>query len=84
MAGITILQMLAVLFFGIFGQLYVRIFSLNGSLDKMWLMFFVGPPVSLVPALMMYFGSVSPGKGSKPYDNYMWLPTILAFVCPFI
>ena len=84
MAGISLLQMLAVLFFGVFGQLYVRIFVLEGSLDKIWLMFFCIPPFSLVPALMMYFGSVSKGQGGKPYDMFMWLPTLLAIVCPML
>jgi hypothetical protein len=83
MAGISILQMLAVLFLGVFAQLYMRIFVLNGSLDKIWLMFFCVPPLSLVPALMMYFGAVSPGQGGKPYDMYMWLPAILSIVGPF-
>ena len=83
MAGISILQMLAVLIFGVFGQLYVRIFALEGSLDKIWLMLFCVPPLSLVPALMMYFGAVLPGQGGKPYDMYMWLPFILAIICPY-
>jgi hypothetical protein len=58
-----------------FAQMYARIVSLKGSLDKMWLMIpiFMIPPISFVPAGMMYFGKVKPGEGGKPYDNFVWI-----------
>ena len=83
MASISFLQMLSVLFLGVFAQLYMRIVVLDGSLDKIWLMFFCVPPFSLVPALMMYFGAVEKGQGGKPYDMYMWLPSLLAIIGPY-
>jgi hypothetical protein len=84
MTSISILQLFAVIFFGVFGQLYMRIFVLDGSLDKIWLMFFCFPPFSIIPALMMYFGAVLPGQGGKPYDIFMLLPSFLAIIGPYI
>jgi hypothetical protein len=84
MTSISLPQMFAVIFMGVFAQLYMRIFVLDGSLDKPWLLLFGIPPLSIVPALMMYFGAVAPGQGGKPYDMYMWLPTGLTFLAPIV
>jgi len=84
MTRISVLQMVSVIITGVFAQLYMRIFVLEGSLDKIWLMFFCVPPFSIVPALMMYYGAVLPGQGGKPYDYYMWLPTLLAIIGPYL
>ena len=63
-------------------QLWARIFWMNGSMDKPWLLipiFFV-PPFSLVPAFMMYFGYVADGQGvTPPYDWWMLVPIIVKF-----
>ena len=42
------------------GQLWARIFWLDGSLDKAWLLFplFLIFPFSILPSLTMYFGFV--------------------------
>ena len=64
------------------GQLWARVFWLDGSLDKMWLLFpfFLMIPFSIVPAFAMYFGYVKKGPGGKPYDVYMWIPIICKFL----
>ena len=58
------------------GQLYARVNIFNGSLDKWWLMFplLLFPPLSFIPLIMMKFGLVKNGNGSKPVDNFMLIP----------
>ena len=53
-----------------FGPLYARIVDLNGSLDHAWTMFpvFNVFPLSIIPVLMIAFGAIKNGNGSKPYD----------------
>lgn len=66
-----------------FGQLWARIFWLDGSLDKLWLLLpipFFAPPFSIIPALAMYFGYIKKGPGGRPYDVYMWIPIIFKFL----
>jgi hypothetical protein len=77
----TKINIFQVLFFAIIpmGQLWARVFLLNGSLDKKWLflpMFFM-PPFTLIPMIMMKMGKVEKGKGSVPYDYLMFIPIIL-------
>lgn len=62
-----------------FGQLFARIFYLDGSLDKWWLLIpiFYSPPFSLAPMIMILLGLVKKGKGGKPYDSYIYIPMIL-------
>jgi hypothetical protein len=69
-----------------FGQLIVRIFYLNGSLDKLWLMFpmLLFFPFSLIPMLLIKFGFVQDGKGSDPIDKIMLLPLIARIVALFV
>ena len=64
------------------GQLYARIFLLNGSLDSKWafLPFFMFPPLQFIPLIMMKLGIIKKGKGGKPYDWYMLIPMILKFL----
>ena len=68
------------------GQLWARIFWLDGSLDKAWLLFplFLIFPFSILPSLTMYFGFVKKGIGGKPYDNFMWIPIIFKFLLSFL
>jgi len=68
------------------GQLWARIFWLDGSLDKSWLMFplFLIFPFSILPSLAIYFGYVKKGIGGEPYDNFMWIPIIFKFLLSFI
>jgi len=65
-----------------FAQLFARISSLNGSLDKKWLLLppFMIPPFSFIPAGMMYFGKVKEGSGGKPYDKFMLIPILTSFI----
>ena len=69
-----------------FAQLYFRIFDLNGSIDKPWLLIpiFFMPPFSIIPALMMYFGYVKEGEGGKPYDYYMLIPIIFNIIIAIV
>jgi hypothetical protein len=83
MTNVGIWPMLAMIFLGPLAQLYVRIFYLSGSLDKIWLMLLSFPPISLIPSLLIYFGYVADGQGGTPYDMYMWLPTILSLLGSF-
>jgi hypothetical protein len=82
--SISFLQMISVVVFGVFAQLYMRVVVLEGSLDKLWLMFFCVFPFSIVPALMMYSGAVALGQGGKPYDYFMLLPTALGIIGPYL
>ncbi len=68
------------------GQLYARVNIFNGSLDKWWLMFplLLFPPLSFIPLIMMKFGLVKNGTGSKPVDNFMLIPIIAKLIIPFI
>jgi hypothetical protein len=66
-----------------FGQLWARIFWLDGSLDKLWLLFpvpFFAPPFSIIPALAMYFGFIKKGQGGPTYDKFMLIPIIFKFI----
>lgn len=59
-------------------QLYFRIFKLNGSLDKPWLLlpFFLIFPFSALPTFMMHYGYVKKGAGGPVHDNWMYLPVV--------
>lgn len=66
-----------------FGQLWARVFWLDGSLDKAWLLFplpFFAPPFSIIPALAIYFGYINKGKGGPTYDKFMLIPIIFKFI----
>jgi hypothetical protein len=69
-----------------FAPLYARVVDLNGSLDHPWTMFplFNILPFSLVPVLMMAFGKIKKGKGSKPYDHFMWIPILFRFIASLL
>jgi hypothetical protein len=85
MSNINIFQ---VIFFAILplGQLWARVFLLNGSLDKKWLFlpFLMMPPFTLIPMIMMKMGKVAMGKGSTPYDSIMLLPILLHLIMTYI
>ena len=65
-----------------FGPLFARIFLLNGSLDKIWLLFpvFLLPPFSIISAVLMKSGYIKKGKGGTPYDGFMLIPIISKFL----
>lgn len=67
-----------------FGPLFARVFLLDGSLDKKWLMLFSFFPLSIIPALFMYFGYIKKGKQGKPYDTWMYIPIIAKFLLAFL
>jgi len=63
-------------------QLIIRVFSMKGSLDKPWLLLFMFPIFSVVPAIMMALGKVEEGNAINPYDDFMMLSPIL--YCVFL
>jgi len=69
-----------------YGPLYARVFKLNGSLDKKFLLpllFIPIFPFQFINMLLMYFGYIKPGPGkTKPYDNYMIFPIIIKLILP--
>lgn len=69
-----------------FAPLYARVVDFNGSLDHAWTMFplFNVLPFSIVPILMMAFGIIKKGKGTKPYDHFMWIPIIFRFIASLL
>jgi hypothetical protein len=67
-----------------FGQLLARILFLDGSLDKIWLLFFGIPPLTIIPALLIMFGMIKKGKGGKPWDIYILIPIIINIISGFI
>jgi hypothetical protein len=60
------------------GQLWCRVFDLDGSLEHAWLLFplFMIFPFSIIPMLLIYFNFVKKGKGSKPADFYLIFPIV--------
>jgi hypothetical protein len=74
---------------GPFGQLYMRLKYLNGSLDKLWLMLvplFWIPPFSLFPVIWARFGwmkKISGNKGSV-LDFGLLLPILAKILLPFL
>jgi len=86
MVNLSIIGLLVLIFVPI-SQLYARIFWMHGSLDKWWLLIpvFWFPPLSLVPSLMIYFGSVADGPGGiDPYDYWMLIPIFVKMFAGFI
>jgi hypothetical protein len=68
------------------GQLWARIFKFNGSLDKPWLFFpvFLIPPLSFISLILMKYGFIKDGNGSKPVGYEVLIPIIAKFIIPFI
>lgn len=60
------------------GQLWCRVFDLNGSLEWSWFLFplFMMPPFQILPMLLIYFNFIKKGTGSKPADFYMMIPIV--------
>ena len=69
-----------------FAPLYARVVDFKGSLSHPWTMFplFNIFPFSIVPILMMAFGKIKKGNGSKPYDHFMWIPIIFRFIASLL
>lgn len=67
-----------------FGQFFARLFWLNGSLDKPWLLLFGIPPLTVLPAVMMMFGLVKKGKGGKPWDYFVLIPIMVNIISTFL
>lgn len=69
-----------------FSQLFIRIFTLDGSLDKAWLLIpiFYVLPLSLVPGYFMWRDKIKPGQGGKPIDWYMIIPIVTNLIMKFI
>ena len=65
------------------GQLIVRITTLDGSLDKWWLLLppLSVPPLSIIPAYLIYKNKLKKGHGGHPYDVYVMIPAIGSIIC---
>jgi len=59
------------------GQLYARLFYLDGSLHLPFLLLFSLPPLSIIPALAIMFNLIEKAKGGKPWDGSIILPIVL-------
>ena len=64
------------------GQIFVRMTSLDGSLDKWWLLVppLSVPPVSIIPAYLIYMNKVKKGHSGYPFDMYMFIPAICTVI----
>ena len=69
-----------------FGQMWARIFYMNGSLDKWWtfIPIFFFPPFQFIPMLMMKYGYIQRGEGADVIDKWIAIPIIAKFLIPFI
>jgi hypothetical protein len=80
------MNLLEMAFYGLvpmFGQLCMRIFKLNGSLDKPYLLFplFFIPPFSFIPVIMAKLGMIKKLKDAgSPIDIYILIPIIFRFI----
>lgn len=68
------------------GELFMRMFKLNGSMDKAYMLFplFFFPPFSFIPLLMARFGLFKKGTGGNPIDWFMIIPIITKFLSYFL
>lgn len=64
------------------GQLIVRITTLDGSLDKWWLLLppLSVPPLSLIPAFYIYYDKIEKGHAGPPLDVYILIPAIMSII----
>lgn len=64
------------------GQLFMRIFEFNGSLDKWYLLFplLLIPPFSFIPVTLGYFGYIKKLNKGPLVDIYVLLPIIARFI----
>jgi hypothetical protein len=80
--NVKIFQFLLTFLGSFIGQLIVRITSLDGSFDKWWLLLppLSVPPLSLIPAFLIYNNKVEKGYAGLPYDLYMLIPAVSSVV----
>lgn len=67
-----------------FGTLFLRLFKLNGSLDKIWLLLLSFPPFSLLTIIAARLGWIKAGRGGKPFDRNLWIPVVVRLISFFI
>lgn len=67
------------------GELFMRMFKLNGSMDKPYMLFplFMVPILGFIPLLMARFGLFEMGKGGNPIDWYVVIPIITKLLSHF-
>jgi hypothetical protein len=75
-----VLFIILTLFGGVFGQLVARIFLLDGSIDKWYLL--IPPlsvyPLSLYPAYLLYYNKIKRGEDGSPFDNSVIIPALIS------
>lgn len=64
------------------GQIFLRFFKLNGSLDKPYMFFplFLLPPFSWIVLYLAKLGLFKRGTGGNPIDFYIIIPIIVKFI----
>lgn len=74
------------LFGGIIGQVLTRIFFLDGSLDKWYLLIppFTTFPISLYPGYLLYNSDIKNGAGGPPYDELILLPALVSGIMTLV
>lgn len=74
---LSTMELLASLFIPM-SQVYFRLFKLNGTLDKPWLLipFFLIFPFSVLPTAFIQFGWIKKGEGGPVFDTWMFLPVL--------
>jgi hypothetical protein len=70
---------LATLFFGSLGDLASRVMWLNCSVDSSWTLFFAIPPISIVSAIMYFFGKVESGVNPCG-DSFDWFLILIPII----
>lgn len=82
------LSLLEMLFYTVVpgGQLLMRFFKLNGSLDKLLMLFplFLIPPFSFPTIFLATWGLYKEGKGGNPVDGYILIPILVKFITLFL
>lgn len=67
-------------FLGSIGQLIGRIFYMNGSLDKIWLMLFALPPITIIPSIWFFMDWVEKGAGGSVFNMFTYIIPVISIV----
>jgi hypothetical protein len=74
------------IFGGIVGQILMRIFFLNGSLDKWYLLIppFSVFPISLYPGYLLYNNKIKNGGDNNPMDELIIIPALISSISSIV
>jgi hypothetical protein len=70
------------LLFGIIGDIISRVIWFNCSVDKIWTLFFVMPPLSIVTAVLYFMGKIKPAPLScgSIFDIFLVLIPVVVII----